>query len=414
MISQVIFTLLLGAGVIFLLFTLWKSSRVRQWTTGLVRRRFLNGLYKKNHEKMLNYDTSNAQAVQESLLSEILKKQQNTEYGQKHNFKDLIDVSSFQKLHPLTQYSDYKDFIRRTRAGEENILLNGRPHALITTTTGTLTNPSLIPISAKSTKELSLQGTAVYLEVIQRNFPAALEKVAKFTFSLNDNHSEAGIPIIPYPSVCFFSLLENIYLSTIPLHYFMSHYEILYTQLLFALKDVNIRILEANYSWLLRHVFSILEESWESLITDIQQGRLNPEFKLPLNIRKQIEDGLVPDAVRAEDLRAQVKEGFCGIAKRVWPNLQVVIAMESGGSDLDKHILRDNVCQGVPFYSPLYFTAEGLCGVNLWPVEDVSHYALCPPALYSLNLYLWIPAIRSNHKPCVFKMFLRGKLMSWL
>lgn len=140
----------------------------------------------------------------------------------------------------------------------------------------------------------------------------------------------------------------------------MSHYEILYIQLLFALKDMDLRILEANYSWFLRHVFSILEEHWESLITDIQQGRLNPEFKLPLNIRKQIENGLIPDAVRAEELRAQVKEGFCGIAKRVWPNLQVVITLESGGSDLDRQILKDTICQGVPFYSPLYYTAEGM------------------------------------------------------
>lgn len=184
--------------------------------------------------------------------------------------------------------------------------------------------------------------------------------MAKFTFSPNDNYFEAGITIIPYPSVCFFSLLEKMYSSPIPRHTSMSHYEILYTQLLFALKDVDIRILEANYSWFLRHVFSMLEEHWESLITDIQQGRLNPEFKLPLNIRKQIEIGLIPDAVRAEELRAQVKEGFCGIAKRVWPNLQVVITWESGGSDLDRQILKDTICQGVPFYSPLYYTAEGM------------------------------------------------------
>ncbi|KAM5135636.1 GH3 domain-containing protein isoform 1-T2 [Mantella aurantiaca] len=381
MISLVLITLLLGASVIFLLFTLWKSGRVRQWTAGLERRQFLNGLSRKNHGKMLNYDTSNAQGKQESLLVEILKKHQNTEYGQKHNFKDLTDMSSFQKLHPLTQYSDYKDYIQRTGEGEENILLQGRPQALMITA-GMLANSSLIPISANSTRERFRQGTAVYLEVIQSHFPAALEKVTKFTLSPNNNHSEARIPIIPSPSVCCLSLLEKIYVSPTPVHTSMSHFEILYTQLLFALKNIELRILEVNFSWLLRHVFCILEEHWESLITDIQQGRLNSEFKLPLNIRMQIEDGLVPDAVRAEELRAQFKEGFCGIAKRVWPNLQVVIALESGGSDLDRQILKNTVCQGIPFYSPLYCTAEGLCGVNLWPLEDVPRYVLCPSSAF--------------------------------
>ncbi|XP_018414333.1 PREDICTED: GH3 domain-containing protein [Nanorana parkeri] len=381
MISLVIITLLLGASVIFLLFTLWKSGRVRQWTAGLGRRRFLNSLSRKKHEKMLNGDTSNAQSVQESLLLNILETHQNTEYGQRHNFKDITDVSSFQKRHPLTHYSDYKDYIQRTREGEENILLQGRPHALIVTT-GTSANPSVIPVSAKSSRDRFLKGIAVYLEVIQSHFPSALEKVAKFTFPPDDNRSEAGIPIIPYPSVCFFSLLEKIYLSPVLFHNSMSQNEILYTQLLFALKDVELRILEANYSWFLRHVFSILEEHWESLITDIQQGRLNPVFKLPLHIRKQIEDGLIPDAVRAEELRAQFKEGFCGIAKRVWPKLQVVIALESGSSDLDRQILKDTVCQGVPFYSPMYCTAEGLCGVNLSPVESIPQYVLCPSSAF--------------------------------
>ncbi|XP_072260131.1 GH3 domain-containing protein isoform X2 [Pyxicephalus adspersus] len=381
MISLVVDTLLLGAIVIFLLFTLWRSGRVKEWTTGLERKRFLNSLSRKNYGKTLDYDTSNAQDVQTSLLQEILRKHQNTEYGQKHNFKDLIDVSLFQKFHPLTQYSDYENYIQRTREGEENILLQGKPQAVITTV-GALANSSLIPISAKSIRERFLQGTAVYMEVIQSLFPGALEKVARFAFPSSDSQSEAGIPNIPYPSDCVFGPLNKIYPSQISPHTSLTHYEMLYTQILFALKDVDLRIIEANYSWVLRHVFSIIEEHWESLIKDIQKGHLNLDFKLPLSIRKHIEDSLVPDAARAEDLSIQFKKGFCGIAKRMWPNLQVVIAMESGGSDLDKQILMDTFCQGIPFYSPLYCTAEGLCGVNLWPLKNVSHYVLCPSSAF--------------------------------
>ncbi|KAM9296233.1 GH3 domain-containing protein [Gastrophryne carolinensis] len=376
MIPVLIITLLLGAGVIVLIFAVWKGSSVKEWMAGARCRPFLG----EKHRRKLDDDTSNTQNIQESLLLETLRRHQNTEYGQKYNFKDLKDVSSFQKLHPLTQYGDYKDYMERTKAGEDNVLLPGRPSSLIATA-GTSGSPSLVPISVQNTKDRFLQGTAVYLEVIHSYFPGALEKVAKFRLAPNANHSKAGIPITSYPLVYSSSFLEQIY-TQVPVQATMSYHQTLYTQLLFTLMDPKIHVLEANYSWLLRYIFTILEENWQFLITDIQRGRLNPEFILPLNIRKQIEDCMVPNADRAEELCDQFQKGFLGIARRVWPNLQLVIAVESGGSDLDRQILKDTVCQGVTVYSPIYCAAEGLFGVNLWPLEDVPRYVLCPRSAF--------------------------------
>ncbi|XP_063815497.1 GH3 domain-containing protein isoform X2 [Pseudophryne corroboree] len=380
MVHFLIITLVLGACATSLLVILWRAERVKRWMAGLKRQWCLKALSNNNHRKNLEHDTKNAQSIQECLLLEALRKHQDTEYGLKNNFKILTDVSSFQRLHPLTQYCDYKDYVRRTSQGEENIMMHGRPFALVATA-GTSGNPSMVPISAQRPNDSFQQGTAVYLEIIHSNFPGALEKMTKFTFPPNFRHTEAGIPIINFP-FAFSNFLNNLYSSTIPDISPMSHHEILYIQLLFALKEKGLSMLEANFSWFLRYVFSVLEDSWESLVADIQKGRLSSELKIPLDIRKQTEDLLVPDAVRASELRAQFQEGFCGIAKRVWPNLQVIVAVETGGSDLDRQTLKDTLCKGTPLYSPIYCAAEGLCGVNLWPLEDVPQYVLIPRSAF--------------------------------
>ncbi|XP_075702092.1 GH3 domain-containing protein isoform X2 [Rhinoderma darwinii] len=364
-----------------LLLLLWNGKRVNRWMAELKRQWSLKVLSREKHRKNLERDTCNTHDIQDKLLLESLKKHQNTEYGLKHNFRDLQDVSSFQKKHPLTQYDDYKDYLQRTSQGEENILVQGRPFILVATAS-TSGNRTMVPIGKKTATERFLQGAAVYLEIINNTFPGALEKVFKFTYPLTLHHSDAGIPIIPYPSTFSANFMKDLYCAPVPVHPTMSYHEILYTQLLFSLRDPDLRILEANFFWLIRHVFSILEDCWESLVTDIQKGRLSSELKVSLETRKQIEDVLVPDATRAAELRSQFQEGFHGIAKKVWPKLQVILAVESGGSDLDRQILKDGVCQGIPVYSPIYCAAEGLFGVNLWPMDDVPQYVLCPQSVF--------------------------------
>ncbi|XP_073539663.1 GH3 domain-containing protein [Phyllobates terribilis] len=358
-----------------LLLLLWHSKRVNRWMSALT------AMSREKHRKNLEQDTCNARHIQEKLLLETLEKHQNTVYGLEHNFRNFRDVSSFQKQHPLTQHTDYKDYLQRTSQGEENVLVQGRPSALVATA-GTSGNRSMVPIGHKSAADRFHQGTAVYLEIVNNTFTGALEKRFKFTFPPTVHHSDSGIPVIPCPSTFSASFLKDFSCPQVPVHPTMSYHDILYTQLLFSLRDPNISMLEANFFWLLRYMFSILEDCWESLVTDIQKGRLSTELKVPLETRKQIEDMLVPDASRASELRSQFQKGFHGIVKRLWPQLQVIMAVESGGSDLDWQILQDGVCQGIPVYSPMYCAAEGLNGVNIWPIEDVPRYVLCPRSVF--------------------------------
>ncbi len=60
---------------------------------------------------------------QEEFLIDLVQTHSNTLYGKKYNFENIQSIQDFQKNVPLTQYSDYKEYIDLSMKGEKNILI---------------------------------------------------------------------------------------------------------------------------------------------------------------------------------------------------------------------------------------------------------------------------------------------------
>ena len=97
--------------------------------------------------------------------------------------------------------------------------------------------------------------------------------------------------------------------------------------------------------------------------------------------RKELNNGMSPDPKRAKELRDAREAGVEGIAKRIWPKLNLIMTADSGTFELYGDRLRSIYCQSVPLYSPLYAASEGLLGVNIWPDERPSRYLLAPNSM---------------------------------
>lgn len=115
---------------------------------------------------------------------------------------------------------------------------------------------------------------------------------------------------------------------------------------------------------------------------DIERGKVSSALALEPKVRSTLEALIKPDPERAAQLRAHFQDGFRGIAKRVWPHLHLVLAVDSGSNQIYGEMLRESYCQGVPFYSPFYAATEGLIGVNLWPQDPNRRYLLCPRSMF--------------------------------
>ncbi|MEQ2211510.1 hypothetical protein XENOCAPTIV_004504, partial [Xenoophorus captivus] len=108
------------------------------------------------------------------------------------------------------------------------------------------------------------------------------------------------------------------------------------------------------------HFANQRQEHWQELVKDIEQGTISRSLSLEPKVRRRLEVLMKPDAERAAQLQAHFQEGFGGIAKRLWPRLNLVLAVDSGSNQIYGEKLRENYCKGVPFYSPFYAATEGM------------------------------------------------------
>ncbi|XP_076007552.1 GH3 domain-containing protein [Genypterus blacodes] len=332
----------------------------------------------------LEADTLNVRRVQEETLLMRLHRHAHTCYGKQYDFSSIKDSELFRVRHPITTYEHYRELIGRIAAGEEKVITPEKP-LILAMTSGT-SGPSAMLLSTKETgSEFFLQGVTVCLDAMCQAFPSSdsLQRTTKFFYKPTFRQSEAGIPIGPNSSTPDSSrYMLNLYTTPAPAFQVPSEADTLYLHLLFALKDPTVGTLESNFASTVFYAFSALQERWQELVDDIEHGTVSGSLALEPELRAELEALMTPDAKRAAELQACFREGFRGIAKRLWPHLHMVLAVDSGSNQIYGEMLRGSYCQDVPFYSPFYAATEGLIGVNLWPLESSRRYLLCPRSMF--------------------------------
>uniref|UniRef100_A0A1A7XYN8 GH3 domain containing n=2 Tax=Iconisemion striatum TaxID=60296 RepID=A0A1A7XYN8_9TELE len=340
----------------------------------------------RGQRQKLEADTQNVKKVQEEILLKRLHENADTCYGRQYNFSLIKGAADFQARHPLTTYEHYGEFVRRVAAGEENVMTAVKPQSLVMTS-GRSGPSAMLLNTIDSTRELHLQGVTVCLVVMQNAFPEtnSLQRTAKFFYTPASCWSEAGIPIGPdfsTPTSSHYGHTFNFFSTPAPAFAVPDEEDILYLHLLFALKDPSVGTLESSFASTVLSAFRVLEERWQELVEDIERGKISNALSLQPEVRTRLESLMKPEPQRAARLLAHFQNGFQGIAKCVWPQLRLVLAVDSGSNQIYGEMLRKGYCQGVPFYSPFYAATEGLIGVNLWPDKPTRQYLLCPRSMF--------------------------------
>ncbi|XP_004707232.1 GH3 domain-containing protein [Echinops telfairi] len=227
------------------------------------------------------------------------------------------DVSTFQKRFPL---------IRASRIQEEN---GGQLRA---------------PTSNQGQGEAFLQATLLGLTVLKKAHPEVLApgSIARVT------------PTSPWPSPLPWPLraLDQAALPGVKGPGAL---------LLEALRRPGLRVLEAGTAVELLDVFLGLEADGEEWAKAVAAG--TPGAPLPS---------------RAAELQQALEGGPRGLALRLWPKLQVVVTLDSGGQAEAVAALGALWCQGLTFFSPGYAASGGVVGLNLWPEQPHGLYLLPP------------------------------------
>ena len=131
--------------------------------TGIARHLFSS----RWHE--LERHNSEAEELQHEVLSRLIERAKDTEYGRYHRFGDMKTYEDFVHNNPVNSYEELKEQIDRMRHGEEDILWPGRVKWYAKSSGTTNDKSKFIPVSKEGLKRLHYKGGADVVAIYLRN-----------------------------------------------------------------------------------------------------------------------------------------------------------------------------------------------------------------------------------------------------
>ncbi|XP_076856980.1 GH3 domain-containing protein isoform X2 [Brachyhypopomus gauderio] len=379
-------TAALGVAILGGTAVLWRTAEDRT-VFGLlnlyITMRMMTWLGKRQMRK-LNEDTLDIQRTQQETLLKRLRKNADTVFGRHCEFSSIKDTEDFCQRIPLSTHECYAERLERSAAGQWKVLVSEKP-VVLSTTSATSGSSNLVLSTKDAINEFFFQGVCVCADVRRQTFPSthSLQRVLWLFPPRTTHQLGEELPTGPTPFTLFTSK-HMLHLCTTPAPALrvQGGRDLQYLHLLFGLKDRHLGTVESIASSTVLYAFRALQERWEELVDDVEFGRISGNLTLDAGVRKALERLVRPDPGRAAELRAQLSQGFRGVARRLWPRLQLVVAIDSGPEQIYGELLKQLYCEGLPLYSPLCAAPEGLIGVNLWPLCNARHYLLCPRSMF--------------------------------
>lgn len=344
--------------------------------------------------KHLDEISKDAVAVSEKLLMDLIRKNENTEFGRRMHFDTITSVEEYRKRIPYTDYDYFSEYIDRMVKNGETNLITADPVVQYAMSSGSVGNPKHIPVTQANvdlyttyTNNLALYSAKEYY----RNKGMKFGKPGRGFIALEAFNKPLpdGTPRTAISSTImkkYEKILKYVYTSPVGVIMPTSlDIDLKYLKLLFMLKDRDCLYLAAAFMTALVDLMSYMKDNWKSLVDDIEKGTISNSVKMPDELRAELTKGLKPDPKRAAELRAEFEKGFdTPIVPRILPNVQMLGAIGTGGFAAYTERMKE-YSGDIPIHFLTYAASESLMAVARHP--DEGEFVLIPDS----GFYEFIP-----------------------
>ncbi|KAI3834639.1 hypothetical protein MKX03_005979 [Papaver bracteatum] len=345
--------------------------------------------------------TINADKFQNRVLTEILSRNSQVEYLQRHGLDGYTDRQTFKRVMPVVCYEDVKADIDLIIAkGNISLILCASPVSQFFRSTGTSSGVSKLMPTTEEQAEKSWHFWCLLMPVLNQHISDLNRGKAMQIFLVSPCIRTPGGLISSAASTCLFksSNFKNLFSNIDPYRNYTSPletilcedtYQSLYSQLLCGLYQNN-QVLRLAFIFASGFIEAVkfLQQRWILLCDDIRFGTIAPDHTIitdPL-VKKAVMRILVkPNPELADFIENECRRdsSWQGIVSRLWPNAKCVDTIITG--TMSHHIPNiDFYSNGLPIVSTMYACSECFLGINLNPLtnpHEVS-YTLIPTMAY--------------------------------
>ncbi|MBQ8946248.1 MAG: GH3 auxin-responsive promoter family protein [Lachnospiraceae bacterium] len=333
----------------------------------------------KLYDKINKYRDSFAENNRNTLMR-ILNDNSGTEFGTEYGFITLDTEERYRSSVPISHYSDYDGYIQRMYLGEKNLLYRYDTYSFLETS-GSTDAGKLIPISVRSLEQFG-DDMDRYLQEHARTHGGRRLLVSFLRTDLGKKsvrHDTMLFTASYYRYLYEKGLLPtDVLAGGKELNFYASACDFLYAKLWIAFAYGDLCTLESVYLYDLLIFFRYMEEHYEEVISDMEQGSAAEDKDIPPEIRSSL--GSIPvDHDRLAMIRKECEKGFDGIAARLWPGLSLISGIGSKAFQVEEISLKKYTAD-IPVWHYIYAASE--CVMAVPSGTDTYDYILLPGNAY--------------------------------
>jgi hypothetical protein len=274
------------------------------------------------------------QAVQETLLKEIIASQADTRFGRDHGFSTIRTVADFRRQAPVAPYEYVQPYIEQVQRGDTRALLSDQV-LMFALTSGTTAARKFIPVTQR------------YLQIYRRGWnlwgiramrahkrEITLRPIVQLVGDPDEFRTEAGIPcgsISGFTAEVQRRLVRRQYCVPACTGRIKDSTARTYVALRFGIPHAIGMLLAANPSSLVQ-LARVTDQYKEHLIRDLADGTLNKELDIPAAIRAELQPRLRRKPGVAGRLGAIVERTGRLYPRDFWNPEHLLIGTWTGGS----------------------------------------------------------------------------------
>ncbi len=356
-------------------------------------------------------DSLRGNAVMQELLMELIRKNENTEYGRKYDFRNIHSYADYAAKVPLSTFEDYEPYIERMLCRNHRNLLTSDEVVYYAHTSGTTGASKMIPCTHQA---LDVCFSAVYERVFGLYDRTLREKTGKGMPDCRGLTIMEAKPGYTIYGVAHGAISETLLVPEDTARYNALPEELVYPsadfdrrhlKALFALRERRLSFIQCTFAPFLHDMIAYLCQHWETLCQDIENGSIDPDIVVDPALRKKLLKRMKPDPERAREVRSIMEAHADGaFVPLLWPDLKLIATVGTASFAPYLEKLRRYLGPDVAVDYLGYVSSEAAIGTVLR--ENEAEYTLIPWS----GFYEFLPMDEeSDGKPLLMDQLEVGK-----
>jgi GH3 auxin-responsive promoter len=275
---------------------------------------------------------ADSKTAQREVLRRVVAKNQDCEFGRRHDFASVRSISDFRRAVPVCGYEDLRNDIERMAQGEPDVLTS-EPVRRFFLTSGSMASPKYIPVTPSFVRDKSY-AFQIFWNVVREAYPRVDGGSVIFNFSDTGHEQRTAGGLLCGSESSFWNACwrgtggkarcpfprEITNITDPEARYYAIARIVLETEIT--------ALMTLNPSTMLL-LAEIIHRKRASLVQDIKSGGISPDIAVTREFREYMETEYPGNRRRAQELENAFSRTGPVSAGQIWPNLQLVVCWRS-------------------------------------------------------------------------------------